>query len=178
MKKLILGNTLVIGLFWAACNPSSSEQATYHNLEQSATYPFSDSVQADTFKVAVVGSSTKDMLFLFTITSYKGIEIYRQEIKANELLKNYLATADMKKESDKINFLKEEIAYFFEEHHFLEPAITSDDKPDNNVPDEDFYEELKQSGLNGFEYRIAKDQSIYIGWSASTQQVKVYYQCC
>ena len=118
------------------------------------------------------------MLMHFTITSYQGKEIYKQEIKASELLKNYIATAELKKEADKLKFLKEEIAYFFDERHFLEPAVTENESPDKNVPDLSFYQELKKSNLNGFEYRLAKDHNVYIAWSVKEQKVKIYYKCC
>lgn len=178
MKKVIIPALLVIGLFYA-CNLSNSDNtASAEDLEKTSTFAFSDTSKLDTFKVAIIGENTKDMQLLFTIKSSEGKEIYRQEIKATELLKNYIATADMKKESDKIKFLKEEIAYFFEEHHFLEPAVTADEQPDKNVPDITFYNELKQSGLNGFDYRLGKDNNVYIAWSPKEQKVKVYYKCC
>lgn len=180
MKKAIVPVLSIIGLLFA-CNPSNSEKASSNNtneLEKTATFAFSDTKKLDTFKVQLIGKNTKDMSLLFTIRSFEGNEIYRQEIKATELLKNYLASADIKKESDKVKFLKEEIAYFFEEHHFLEPAIMPDEQPDKNVPDKTFYNELKKSGLNGFDYRLGKDKNLYIAWSAKEQKVKVYYQCC
>ncbi len=179
MKKFTVPALLIIGLLYA-CNSSTSERSTDNaeDLEKTITFAFSDTTELDTFKVALVGKDTKDMQLLFTIKSAVGKEIYRQEIKTSELLKNYIATADMKKESDKMKFLKEEIAYFFEEHHFLEPAVTPDEQPDKNVPDKAFYNELKQNGLNGFDYRLGKDHNVYIAWSTKEQKVKVYYKCC
>lgn len=180
MKKAIIPALLIFGLFYA-CNSSDSSKKSVNagnELEKTTIFAFSGISKPDTFKIALIGKESKDMQLLFTIKSFNGNEIYRQEIKTVELLKNYLATADMKKESDKIKFLKEEIAYFFEEHHFLEPAVTLDEQPDKNVPDKVFYEELKKSGLNGFEYRLGKDHNVYIAWSAKEQKVKIYYKCC
>ncbi|MNK03321.1 hypothetical protein D3C87_211660 [compost metagenome] len=175
MKKLIVP-ALFIGLFYA-CNPTTDNGSTA-DLDKTITFAFSDTVKLDTFKVALIGENTKNMQLLFTIKSADGKEIYRQEIKTDELLKNYIATAEMKKESDKMKFLKEEIAYFFDEKHFLEPAVTADEQPDKNVPDKAFYNELKQTGLNGFDYRLGKDSNVYIAWSTKEQKVKVYYKCC
>jgi len=176
MKKLLIPTLLIIGLLYA-CS-SSTNTNSKEELERTTTFAFSDTIKLDTFKVALVGKDINHMQLLFTIKAANGKEIYRQEIKANELLKNYIATADMKKESDKMKFLKEEIAYFFEEHHFLEPAVTENEQPDNNVPDKAFYSELKQSGLNGFDYRLGKDSNVYIAWSSKERKVKVYYKCC
>jgi len=179
MKKVIIPTLIILALLYA-CNTSGSdkESDTATDLEKTTTFAFSDTSKLDTFKVALIGSESKDMTLLFTIKSFAGKEIYRQEIKANELLKNYLATAEMKKESDKIKFLQEEIAYFFDEKHFLEPAVTAEEQADKNVPDKVFYEELKKSGLNGFDYRLSKDSNVYIAWSAKEQKVKAYYKCC
>ena len=179
MKKTLLPSLVIIGLIYA-CTPSNTkkETSTTGQLSQSITYRFSDTVQLDSFKVELLGKDSETMQLLFTIKSFNGNEIYRQEIKASELLKNYLATADMKKESDKIKFLKEEIAFFFNERHFLEPAVTENEQPDKNVPDKAFYNELKQTGLNGFDYRLGKDDKIYIAWSVKNQKVKIYYKCC
>ncbi|SOD13228.1 hypothetical protein [Pedobacter xixiisoli] len=178
MKKFIIPALLTIGLLYACNSSTDTKDGNAEDFEKTTTFAFSDAIKLDTFKVALVGKDTKDMQLLFTIKSADGKEIYRQEIKTNELLKNYIATADLKKESDKMKFLKEEIAYFFEEHHFLEPAVTPDEQPDKNVPDKTFYNELKQSGLNGFDYRLGKDSNVYIAWSAKEQKVKVYYKCC
>lgn len=180
MKKIIVPILAIIGLLHA-CNPSSSPEnttTTANELKKTTTFAFSDLTKQDTFNITLIGHTSKDIVLLFTIKSFAGKEIYKQEIKAIELLKNYLATAEMKKESDKMNFLKEEVAYFFEEQHFLTPAVMPDEQPDKNVPDPEFYHELKQSGLNGFDYRLGKDHNIYIAWSAKEQKVKVYYKCC
>ena len=179
MKKFILPALLLIASFYA-CTQTSSEKTDSNtdDLEKTTTFAFSDTVKLDTFKVALIGTNSKDMQLLFTIKSFEGKEIYKQEIKTSELLKNYVATAEMKKESDKMKFLKEEIAFFFEDRHFLVPAIMPDEQPDKNVPDKAFYNELKQSGLNGFDYRLGKDHNIYIAWSAKEQKVKIYYKCC
>ncbi|WP_379090983.1 hypothetical protein [Pedobacter sp. UC225_65] len=101
-----------------------------------------------------------------------------KRIKADELLKSYLASAELKKEEEKVKFLNDEINYFFDEQHFLIPAVTEQEQPDNNVPDKEFYNELKKTMLNGFDYRLGKDTKIYIAWSVKEQKVKVYYKCC
>ena len=179
MKKTI-PLVLTIMVLMSACTPSKKNEKSVqeNDFENTTTYAFSDLSKLDTFKVKLVGKKSEEMQLIFTIKSFEGAEIYRQEIKVKELLKNYLASAKLKTETDKINFLKEEIVFFFDERHFLEPAVTENEHADNNVPDKDFYNELKRSGLNGFDYRLSKDKKIYIAWSAKEQKVKVYYECC
>lgn len=159
-----------------ACNSESKKVVP--TAEKTVVQYFSDTLKQDTFKVALKGTDSKDMSLLFTIINYKGVQIYKEEIKATTLLKSYLASEDLKKENDKIKFLNDEANFFFEEEHFLIPALTPDEKPDQNTPDLAFYNELKQSNLNGFNYSLGKDKQIYIAWSTKEQQVKIYYKCC
>lgn len=177
VKKKIILLVAIVGLAYACKSPKSTE-VNPADLVKTATYAFSDTAKLDTFKVAITGKQLSEMKLVFTIHSFNGSEIYKQEVSANELLKSYLASAEMKDDEDKVNFLKEEISYFFDEKHFLEPAVTENETPDKNVPDVAFYNELKESNLNGFEYRFSKDKSYYIAWSAMEQKVKVYYKCC
>lgn len=176
MKSSYLPLFILI-LFVAACNSNPSKETTL-DKEKTSLQAFSDTVKLDTFRIALKGEKAKDMSLLFTITSYKGVQIYKQEIRADELLKGYLASAELKKEEEKIKFLNDEINYFFDEQHFLIPAVTEQEQPDNNVPDKAFYNELKQTMVNGFDYRLGKDTKIYIAWSEKEQKVKVYYKCC
>lgn len=163
-------------LIFAAC---TSESKKVNPLpEKVITHTFTDTVHLDTFKVMLKGKKSKEMSLVFTITNYKGVQIYKEEITATALLKSYLVSEDLKKENDKIKFLNDEVNLFFEEEHFLIPAVTPDEKPDNNTPDLAFYQELKESKLNGFDYSLGKDKQIYIAWSEKEQKVKIYYKCC
>ncbi|RZL48877.1 MAG: hypothetical protein EOP00_08205 [Pedobacter sp.] len=155
-----------------------SEKKVEAITEKTQTFAFSDTVKLDTFKITLTGEKSAEMILKFTIKDYKGNQIYLKEIKATDLLKSYLASEDLKKENDKIKFLNGQINIFFDEEHFLVPAITEDQELDNNTPDKAFYEELKQTQLNGFYYSLGKDKSIYIAWSIKDQKVKVYYHCC
>ena len=160
----------------AAC--TSDSKTGGKNIEKTVLQPFTDTVKVDTFKIVLRGEKAKEMNLLFTITAYNGKQIYTKEIKAADLLKSYLASADLKSEDEKIKFLNDEVNFFLDEEHFLVPAITEQEKPDENTPDLTFYNELKQSQLNGFGYRLGKDTKLYIAWSAKDQKVKTYYQCC
>jgi len=158
----------IISIFVASCSSKPESQIT-----KTATAPFTDTLKLDTFKVSLQGTASKSSILLFKIISYKGKEIYQASIKADELLK---ANENLKTEGDKMKFLKNEVQYFFEEEHFLEPAVMPNEQPDKNVPDKIFYEELKHTQLNGFNYRLAKEAKIYIAWSEKEQKVKVYYK--
>ena len=174
MKKSYLLPLLLLFCFAACKNDKKVEAIT----EMSKTFAFSDTLKLDTFKVTLTGEKSADMVLNFTINNFKGQKIYQKTITASELLKSYLDSEDLKKENDKIAFINEQINAFFIEEHFLEPAITEEQDLDDNTPDEAFYNELKQTQLNGFYFSLGKDKSIYIAWSVKEQKVKTYYKCC
>lgn len=162
-------------LCFAAC---TSEKKVEAIKEKTHLFAFSDSIKLDTFKITLSGKKSAEMQLKFTINTFEGKQIYLKDIAAEDLLKSYLASEDLKKENDKITFINKVIDAFFKEEHFLEPAITENQELDDNTPDKAFYEELKETQLNGFYYSLGKDKSIYIAWSAKEQKVKIYYQCC
>jgi hypothetical protein len=163
----------------ATCSsPGSREAIPADEQQKIIVKSFSDSLQADTFKVKIEGSKPKDMQLAFTIRSFEGKLIYSISIKAADLFKNYDATINLNKKDNQIKFLKEEIGRFFEEENFMEPAVTEQENPDQYVPDKTFFEELKKNQLNGFIYRLGKENKVYIAWSVTEKKVKPYYICC
>ncbi len=158
-------------LVLASC--SSKPENKSGSIEKITTTPFTDTVKLDTFKVSLQGTTSINNTILLKIISYQGKEIYQTSIKTKDLLKG---NDNLKTEYDRMKFLKNEVQYFFEEEHFLWPAVIPSEKPDKNVPDKSFYEELKQTKLNGFNYRIGLESKIYIAWSVKEQKVKVYYK--
>jgi len=178
MKQLFTSIILCYTLLSACNGPSKKETISGEELQKTVLKTFSDSLKADTFTLQIQGDKPRDMRLLFTIRSWQGQEIYRTTISATSLFKNYNATIDLSKKNNQIKFLKEEMDEFFEEENFMEPAVTEGEHPDQYVPDKPFFEELKQNQLNGFMYRLGKDDKRYIAWSASERKVKTYYSCC
>lgn len=136
---------------------------------------FSDLKLQDTFRTSLSGAKADNSVITFEIIAHNGKKIYQVQIPASEILK---ANPKLKSETDKLNFLKNEVNFFFEEDHFLEPAVMPDEKADKNVPDKNFHNELKESKLTGFNYRTGEESTVYIAWSQKEQKVKVYYKCC
>ncbi len=155
-----------------------SQVDTVNQLAKQVVKPFSDAQLADTFRVVLKGDKPKNMLMRFTIISHTGQQIYSQDFDAKQLIDLYKQTVDLKKEDKQIAFIKEEFEMFFEDENFLEPAVTETETPDQFVPDKGLFAELKQSGLNGFMYRLGQENKVYIAWSAKEKKVKIYYKCC
>lgn len=180
MKLNFAGLFLCLFAF-ASCssdNKTKTNSIIVNQTIKQVTKPFSDLEKADTFKVILTGAKPKNMLLKFSITSFEGKEIYVKEFRASELVDHYKETVDLKKEANQLNFIKEEFNQFLEEENFLEPAVTDSEEPGKQVPDKAFFAELKQSGLNGFQYRTGQENKVYIAWSAKEKKVKVYYKCC
>jgi hypothetical protein len=175
MKKLFY---LIIFCGLSALYACQQASKPIQNIEKITLQPFTDTIKLDTFKISLKGKNSAEMKLIFTITSYQGSKIYEQVINGKDLLKGFLASADLEKEDEKIKFLTQEVAGFFEEEHFLVPAVMPNENADKNTPDLVFYEELKSTQLNGFDYRLSKDVKIYIAWSAKEKKVKIYYKCC
>lgn len=179
MKPLL---PLFIGLiFFASCStndkPGKQEAINNQSVKQMAK-PFSDKLLADTFRVVLSGEKPKDMLLKFTIISHAGEVIYTRNLQGKELLDAYKETVDLKKRASQVSFIRKEFDLFFEDENFLEPAVTETEEPDQFVPDKAFYAELRQSGLNGFTYRLGQENKVYIAWSSKENKVKIYYKCC
>lgn len=155
-----------------------AESIEFKNVNSNIVKSFSDLKTPDTFKIELTGRKPEDIVLNFTIKNTKGKEIYNVKLKGTELVSNTDPNIDLSKEKDQLIFLKTIANDFFSEDNFLEPAVMPDDKADNNTPDKPLYEELKKSGLNGFKYRLGKENNVYIAWSEKEQKVKVYYKCC
>jgi len=162
-----------------ACTTSSERNSGDSPANLKTTLqPFSDTVKMDTFKVVLQGKKPKDMLLTFSITAFDGKEIYKEELKARDLIENYKETLDLSKENSQRDFIIDEFNIFFDEENFLWPALTPEQTPDKYTQDKAFFHELQQRNLNGFKYRVSKETNIYIAWSEQEKKVKVYYKCC
>lgn len=180
MRKLILLNAFCLILF-SACksgDKKESDSLEFKNVNSSIAKSFSSLKTLDTFKIELTGRKPEDMVLNFTIKNSLGNEIYNAKLKGTELLGSTDPNIDLSKEKDQIIFLKTIANDFFSDDNFLEPAVMPDDKADNYTPDKALYAELKKSGLNGFKYRLGKENNIYIAWSEKEQKVKIYYNCC
>lgn len=180
MRKLsiFLISCLVV---FSACQSKQEKKAgsiEFKNVNQSMAKSFSDLKTRDTFKIELTGRKPEDMVLTFTIKRANGQEIYNTKIKGTDLLGSTDPNVDLSKEKDQVIFLKTIADDFFSDDNFLEPAVMPEDKADNYVPDKVLYEELKKSGLNGFKYRLGKENNLYIAWSEKEQKVKIYYNCC
>lgn len=180
MKRIII-SFFLITIILCSCKNNKKEKENsieFKNVNQSIVKSFSDLKTLDTFKIELTGRKPEDMVLNFTIKNAKGVEIYNAKLKGTELLGATDPNIDLSKEKDQIIFLKTIADDFFSDENFLEPAVMPDDKADQYTPDKALYEALKKSGLNGFKYRLGKENNVYIAWSEKEQKVKIYYKCC
>ncbi|KLT66858.1 hypothetical protein [Pedobacter sp. BMA] len=180
MRNLVFFIVASVFLLSACQSPSDKKDPSveFKNVNQIVTKSFSNLNVPDTFKIELTGRKPEDMVLNFTIKNASGQELYNAKLKGTDLLGSTDPNLDLTKEKDQVIFLKTIADDFFSEDNFLEPAVMPEDKPDNYVPDKALYEELKKTGLNGFKYRLGKENNIYIAWSEKEKKVKIYYNCC
>ncbi|WP_316826979.1 hypothetical protein [Pedobacter miscanthi] len=180
MKRISTILLLSILVFFACKNEKKENKGSieFKNVNQHFAKSFSDLKRLDTFKIELTGRKPEEMVLNFTIKNADGKEIYNAKIKGAELLSNTDPNVDLSKEKDQVIFLKTIADDFFSDDNFLEPAVMPEDKADKYTPDKALYEELKKSGLNGFKYRLGKENNLYIAWSEKEKKVKIYYNCC
>jgi hypothetical protein len=128
--KFLTACILIGASVLAACSsPGSGETIPADEQQKIVVKSFSDSLQADTFKVKIEGSKPKDMRLAFTIRSFEGRLIYSTSIKAADLFKNYDATINLNKKENQVKFLLEEINRFFDEENFYGTSGNRTGKP-------------------------------------------------
>lgn len=179
MKSTLFPAMILLLLVASSCNSEPQQvNAVKKRYQMEKIQVFSNPLEADTFKIELLGSQPKEMLLHFSIIASGGNRIYDEEIKASDLIDNYKESVDLARDKKRKTFMEQEFKLFFEEENFLEPAVTEAEEPDKNTPDLIFFEELKKSSLNGFKYRLGSETSVYIAWSAVDNKVKTYYKCC
>jgi len=180
MKRIATPLVFLMGILIISCKGKKEETQTadFKNVNSSITQSFSSLNTLDTFKITLTGRKPEEMVLTFSITTSQRKEIYNTKIKGTDLLGSTDPNIDLRKEKDQIAFIKTIAKDFFNEDNFLEPAVMPDDKADQYTPDKALYEELKKNRLNGFKYRLGKENNIYIAWSEKEQKVKIYYNCC
>lgn len=147
-------------------------------VEYSRIYPFTGTSSKDIFTVNLKGSKPEDMVIDFSIQNEQKKVIYNVNIKGLDLLGSTDPNLDLRLKEDQITFIKNIAKDFLNEEHFLEPAVMPEQEIDDYTPDPKFFEELRKNGLNGFMYRLGKENKYYIAYSISENKVKVYYNCC
>lgn len=178
MKKIapIICFIALISLYLSSCTSESDNKASENSFTRS--YPFTALDAKDVFAVHLTGEKPEEMLLDFSITTAQGDTIYSVKVKGTDLLGSTDPNVDLREEKDQIAFIKNIAKEFLSDDQFLEPAVMPHQEADSYSPDPAFYDSLKKTGLNGFMYRLGKENKYYIAYDIESKQVKVYYNCC
>lgn len=173
----------LIFLSLISCQSSSDNKEVKQNetagaSSYSRTYPFTSLEAQDLFTVTLTGNKPADMLLSFSIATAQGDEVFAIQIKGTDLLGSTDPNVDLRAEADQIAFIRNIAKEFLDDDQFLEPAVMPDQQADNWAPDPAFYDSLKKSGLNGFTYRLGKEDNYYIAFDPVSKEAKTYYNCC
>lgn len=201
MKKLPITGALILALAVSACGSKSTPEdakspktetsgsekdSGQHSttseflIENKKMHAFSDPGKKDEFFIAIKGKNLLDGKVVFTIRSWDGKQLLKEEFDANYLL-GYDFTGDIKSQKDTDAFIKKRIQSFFADDRFSVPAI----KDDVVFEDQEYYidkeswEEIKANKQAiGFYYLLGEEDGRHIAFSKKKGKVVMYYNCC
>jgi hypothetical protein len=131
----------------------------------------------DTFKIKITGQSITDGTFEFEIITNNGIVIHHETYPSYYLIGYGLENNAT--EADKAEFIKKRIVKFFEEENFHTPAISKDEKFDEDYSDKEFWEDIKSdSTAVSFGYLIGEESNGQIAYSKRLKKVITIFSCC
>ena len=181
-KRLYLLTISLIILFFSETitkeGYSNNQDKTYTSLvEKKVEHAFSNPEKKDIFNIRIEGKSINEGKVIFTITSFEGIEIYREEFPSVYLI-GYGLLSDAS-EKDKETFIKKRISEFFNEDKFSRPAIEKDSPYVEDYSNKDFWEEIKEDQTAiGFRFLVGEEDNRSIAYSKKSKKVILYFNCC
>ena len=140
------------------------------------SHKFSASVGKDSFVLKLTGEKIIDGTISFEIIQNSGKVIYKTEFKAIELIGyDFYDQKDISKKDYIIKRMNE----FFNESNFSYPAVSENDKYDDEYSDKKNWEDIKSdSSAIGFTYLLGEENTISIAYSKKKKMVLEYFHCC
>lgn len=147
-------------------------------IENRITHEFSQLEKKDVFSICIKGKSFSDGNVIFTITSFNGVEILKEEFPSNYLMNDgFIGNQDSIK--DREDYIKKRIIEFFNEDNFYYPAIKTTENFDKGQSDKDIWEDIKSDkSAVGFSYLIGEEDGRKIAFSKKNGKVVSYFNCC
>lgn len=185
---------MIIIIFFISCNGNSKQVDTKSQttekktseeieneysliIENRITHTFSDPEKKDEFHVFIKGKSLLEGKVIFTIHSFEGIEIYKEEFPSV-----FLMGYDVDNNADvttKENFIKKRVLEFFSESNFYKPAIKQNETFDEDYSEKTIWEEIKEDQTAiGFRFLIGEEDNRSIAFSKKSKSVVLYFNCC
>ena len=192
MKLRILVYSIIILAALVACKDNSKLNGDQNTGEESSSsdkqieapilvnqhvHAFSDPAKQDTFRITLTGDSVQTATVTFEIHNSKGERIYPEQFAAIDLI-NY----ELPENADPAawdNFILNRISTFFDEEHFVSPAIHSGMQLDSAYIDIEGWNDIKSNEASiGFYFLLGKEDGRWLAYSKSQQKVVLYFNCC
>ena len=142
---------------------------------------FSDSVKKDTFKLVLSGDSLTSSIAIFSITSFKGKQIYYDSAQGTDIGEEYLAAHAIREAtySQWIKAIKYRTASFFEDSNFVNACKVPADGRCGEHPEltdsANWVEIHTSKKVIGFHYFYWGVDDFYIAWSKKQQKAVMYW---
>jgi hypothetical protein len=147
-------------------------------IENRMYHVFSNPEKKDTFYICVKGKSLTEGKVVFTIISYNGVEILKEEFSSYTLL-DYGFNDDYSTKKNKEEYIKKRIKEFFLESNFYAPAINTGERFNEYYSVREIWEEIKSDKTAvGFNYLIGEEDGRKIAYSKKKKRIVMYYNCC
>lgn len=142
-----------------------------------AKHVFSDPKIQDVFKLTIRGTSLLKADAIFEIVSSPGKVLYHETFKAYSL-SNELETEGFSQKQEE-EYIRKRVREFFNEKHFLKPAVRLKDKTDSDYSDMTVWNELRANkAAIGFQYLLSYENDRKIAYSKRLGKVVTYWSCC
>lgn len=147
-------------------------------IENRITHEFSQPEKKDFFSICIKGKSFSDGNVIFTITSFNGVEILKEEFPSYGLMNDgFIGSQGSIK--DREDYMKKRIIEFFNEDNFYSPAIKTTDNFDKDLSDKEIWDDIKSDkSAVGFSYVKYEEDGRTIAFSKKKRKVVSYDNCC
>ncbi|MES2627496.1 MAG: hypothetical protein V4616_00880 [Bacteroidota bacterium] len=142
-------------------------------LRKTKMVRFSDSIQADIFRLEALGKELANSQVVFSVVSYRGTVIYKKTFSPDELL-GYDNSIDGEVRGDQISekdwlekLVRNKFNIFFNDQNFHKDAIEDDVQyySDSCFPEEPIWEMIKQNRYPSFSFNVMDElvfQIVYV----------------
>ena len=174
---------IIVGLLaTTSCSTKTDQRSPESNsrfnilYKKNALCNFSSSIKKDSFKIIVVGESFAKGDFGFQIKNDSGRLLFNETYPSISLLGYDFIKTDS---TDTTDYMIRRIEGFFDQYHFIKPAISPDDKFNAKYSNKDIWNEIKSDKRAiGFRFLVGNRDGHQIVYSKRYGSAVLYFRCC
>lgn len=146
-------------------------------LQNVVAHYFSSPIAKDTFRITLTGQTINNGTVEFDIQTYQGLVIHYRTFPSYDLIGYGLD--NNASEPEKEEYIKSRISNFFEEENFRQPAISKNDKFEEDYSNKEIWDDIgSDTTAVTFEYLIGEESFGRIAYSKKLDKVVTIFSCC